>query len=189
MHIQEIPRDALEYGFRGARLPLTVAGKLLARGDSNWPPALMFDKVEAGVKAIVGRVARDETLQSSARLQRADVTKREEAMAERARAGVEQQAEAQRDAVEARDETLDVDNEFQAKKSASRSRVKATAGNIAGNRKLAEEGELQQANEAAADEVAHREAEVEQAPEARPTAELESDAVEQARLPGGDRRG
>jgi hypothetical protein len=99
MQIKEIPRDALQLGFRGARVPLTVAQKLLARGDSNWPPALMFDKVEAGVKDLVGRATRDETLHASARLLRAEVTKREEAMAERAYAvEVEQQAEARAEA-------------------------------------------------------------------------------------------
>ncbi len=100
MQIKEIPRDALELGFRSARLPLTVAEKLLARRDSTWPPAFVFDKVEAGVKDIVGRATHDETLQASARLQRAKVTKREEAMAERAHAAeVQQQGEAR---VEAR---------------------------------------------------------------------------------------
>lgn len=99
MQIKEIPRDALELGFRGARLPLTVAEKLLARGDSSWPPALVFDKVEAGVKDIVGRAIRDETLLAAGRLQRATVGKREEAMAERAHAAeVEQQAEARAEA-------------------------------------------------------------------------------------------
>jgi hypothetical protein len=99
MQIKEIPRDALELGFRSARLPLTLAEKLLARSDSNWPPALVFDKVEAGVKDIVGRATGDETLQASARLQRATVTRREEAMAERAHAAeVEQQAEARAEA-------------------------------------------------------------------------------------------
>src|ERR687898_2572764 len=99
MQINEIPRDALGVGLRGARLPLTVAEKLLARGDSSWAPALVFDKVEAGVKDIVGRATRDETLRASGRLQRAEVTKREEAMAERAHAAeVEHQAEARAEA-------------------------------------------------------------------------------------------
>jgi colicin import membrane protein len=99
MQIKEIPRDALELGFRSARLPLTVAEKLLARRDSTWPPALVFDKVEAGVKDIVGRATHDEPLQASARLQRAKVTKREEAMAERAHAAeVQQQGEARAEA-------------------------------------------------------------------------------------------
>jgi colicin import membrane protein len=95
MQIKELRRDALELGFRGARLPLTVAEKLLGRSDSSWPPALVFDKVEAGVKDIVGRATGDETLQASGRLQHAEVTKREEATADRAHAAeVEQEAEA-----------------------------------------------------------------------------------------------
>ena len=112
MQIKEIPRDALELGFRGARLPLTVAERLLARSDSSWPPALMFDKVEAGVKDLVGWATRDETLHASARLLRAEVTKREEAMAERAHAvELEQQAaaraEARRDELAAQREAVE----------------------------------------------------------------------------------
>jgi uncharacterized protein YjbJ (UPF0337 family) len=62
-------------------------------------------------------------------------------------------------------------------------KVKAAAGNIAGDRDLAEEGELQQARGARADEAARLEAEAEQAAdETRTKAELESHAVEQARL-------
>src|ERR687897_1860210 len=62
-------------------------------------------------------------------------------------------------------------------------KVKAAAGNIAGDRDLAEEGELQRAKGAQADEAARPQAEAEQAAdEARTKAELESNAVEQARL-------
>jgi uncharacterized protein YjbJ (UPF0337 family) len=62
-------------------------------------------------------------------------------------------------------------------------KVKAAAGNIAGDRDLAEEGELQQAKGARADEASRLEAEAEQAAdETRTKAELESHAVEQARL-------
>ena len=62
-------------------------------------------------------------------------------------------------------------------------KVKAAAGNIAGHRDLAEEGELQQAKGARADEAARLEAQAEQAAdEARTKAEVESNAVEQARL-------
>lgn len=49
MRINRIPRYALDLGLRGARLPPTVAERMLARGHdtSTWPPVLMFDKVEA----------------------------------------------------------------------------------------------------------------------------------------------
>lgn len=87
MRIKEIPRDALELGFRSVRLPLSVAGKVLTRGGdtSTWGPVLLFDKAEAGVKDIVGRVTGDDTLRVAARLQRGEVAKREEALAQRAR--------------------------------------------------------------------------------------------------------
>jgi uncharacterized protein YjbJ (UPF0337 family) len=62
-------------------------------------------------------------------------------------------------------------------------KVKAAAGKIAGDRDLAEEGELQQAKGARADEAARLEAEAEQAAdETRTKAELESHAVEQKGL-------
>ena len=62
-------------------------------------------------------------------------------------------------------------------------KVKAAAGNVAGDRDLAEEGRLQQAKGARAGEAARLEVEAEQAAdEARTRAELESNAVEQARL-------
>lgn len=99
MQIKELRRDALDLGFRGARLPLTVAEKLLGRSNTSWPPALVFDKVESGVKYVVGRATGDEALHASSRLQRAEVTKREEAMADRAHAAdVKQEAEARAEA-------------------------------------------------------------------------------------------
>jgi uncharacterized protein YjbJ (UPF0337 family) len=62
-------------------------------------------------------------------------------------------------------------------------KVKAAAGNVAGDQDLAEEGKLQQAKGARADEAARRAAEAEQAAdETRTKAELESHAVEHARL-------
>jgi hypothetical protein len=59
----QIPRGALALGLWTARLPLTVAEKVLARGHdtSAWPPAVLFDKIEAGVKEVVGRVTHDQT--------------------------------------------------------------------------------------------------------------------------------
>jgi uncharacterized protein YjbJ (UPF0337 family) len=60
-------------------------------------------------------------------------------------------------------------------------KVKAAAGNLAGRRDLAEEGELQQSRADQADEAARLEAEAEQAAdEARARAGIEANAVEQA---------
>jgi uncharacterized protein YjbJ (UPF0337 family) len=60
-------------------------------------------------------------------------------------------------------------------------KVKEAVGNLAGNRDLAEEGELQQAQAAEARRAARLEAEAEQAAdEARVDAELQATAVDQA---------
>jgi uncharacterized protein YjbJ (UPF0337 family) len=60
-------------------------------------------------------------------------------------------------------------------------KVKEAAGNLAGNRDLAEEGELQQARAAEARHAARLEAEAEQAAdEARVDAELQATAIDQA---------
>ena len=117
MQISQLPRDAVELGLRGARLPLTVAERVFGRGHdtSTWPPVVVFDKVEAGVKDIVGRATHDDTLLAAAHLQRSEVAKREDAMTARAQATeVETEAaartrarreelDAERDAVDAAD--------------------------------------------------------------------------------------
>ena len=108
MQVTQIPRKAVQFGLWGARLPLTVAERVLARGlgdTSTWLPNLAFDKVEAGVKDIVGLATRDDTLVTAARLQRAEITRLESARAARVHAiEVVDDAEA---AAQARREELD----------------------------------------------------------------------------------
>jgi uncharacterized protein YjbJ (UPF0337 family) len=108
MQVTQIPRKAIQFGLWGARLPLTLAERVLARGQedtSTWPPNLAFDKVEAGVKDVVGRATRDDTLVTAARLQRAEITRLESARAARVHATkVVDDAEA---AAQARREELD----------------------------------------------------------------------------------
>lgn len=117
MRIDQIPRTALDLGLRSARLPLTVAETVLARGQdtSSWPPALLFDRVEAGVKDLVGRATHDEALQAAARLQRAEVAKREEALVRRSKAvdvaaGAEARADDRLAQLEAEREALDTES-------------------------------------------------------------------------------
>jgi hypothetical protein len=108
MQVTQIPRLAVRFGLWGARLPLTLADRVLARGQedtSTWPPNLAFDKFEAGVKDIVGRATRDDTLVTAAGLQRAEITRLESARAARGHATkVVDDAEA---AAQARREELD----------------------------------------------------------------------------------
>jgi hypothetical protein len=99
--LEQIPRDAVTLALRGARLPLTAYELVARRGQDpdEWPPALLFEKVEATVREAVGRVTGDDALVGSARLQRAEVAKRFEAIAKAtaAEAAVE---EAEREAAE-----------------------------------------------------------------------------------------
>jgi hypothetical protein len=108
MQVTQIPREAVQFGLWGARLPLILAERVLARGQedtSTWLPNLAFDKVEAGVKDIVGRATHDDTLVTAARLQRAEITRLESARAAREHAAnVVDHAEA---AAKARREDLD----------------------------------------------------------------------------------
>lgn len=108
MQVTQIPRQAVQFSLWGARLPLTLAERVLARGQENtstWLPNLAFDKVEAGVKDIVGRATHDDTLVTAARLQRAEITRLESARAAREHATkVVDDAEA---AAQARREELD----------------------------------------------------------------------------------
>src|SRR5690606_14314468 len=92
---------------KGARLPLTAVEAVAKRGEdtAGWPPSVAFEKVEATVKDVVGRITRDEQLIGLARLQRAEVAKREQASLERAEAtavrrDAAQAAAARRDQIE-----------------------------------------------------------------------------------------
>ena len=99
MDIAKIRRDALALWLQGLRLPLTATEAVLKPGGdtTSWPPAIAFEKVEVAIKEAVGTVLRDDTLVGMARLQRAAVTQREEALAKRADAAVTR-AEARRTA-------------------------------------------------------------------------------------------
>jgi hypothetical protein len=101
MDIAKVRRDTLALWLQGLRLPLTAAETVLKRGEgsASWPPAIAFEKVAAAVKEAVGTVLRDETLIGMARLQRAEVTQREVALAKRADAEATR-AEARRTAEE-----------------------------------------------------------------------------------------
>ena len=59
-------------GCAAARLPLDLAeGQLLGERRADWPPVLIFDTVESGIKQLVGSLTRDATLVQEGRLERA----------------------------------------------------------------------------------------------------------------------
>jgi hypothetical protein len=61
MEIQQIPRKAVRTGFRAARLPLTVATRVLRRND-EWLPTRAYETVESRLKQVVGRAVHDDEL-------------------------------------------------------------------------------------------------------------------------------
>lgn len=118
MKLEQIPRDAVTFALRGARLPLTTYELVARRGQDpdEWPPALLFEKVEATLRGAVGRVTGDDVLVGQARLQRAEIERRFEAIAkataaeeareaaDRAAAGTIEDLDERRQAADARAE-------------------------------------------------------------------------------------
>jgi len=112
--MQEIRQSALMLWLKGVRLPLTAVESVAKRGQdtASWPPSIAFEKVEASVKEVVGRITGDDQLLGMARLQRAEVAKRQEALfkkgeAERLRQDARQRAEAEKARVEDRREAAE----------------------------------------------------------------------------------
>ena len=66
--------QVLKLGFRGARLPLTIAERVVeitGADVATWPPVLLYDTVEGQAKQLVGRLVGDEDLASEGARQRA----------------------------------------------------------------------------------------------------------------------
>ena len=86
-------------GCAAARLPLDLAeGQLLGERRADWPPVLIFDTVESGIKQLVGSLTRDATLVQEGRLERAKVAELREAVE------LETVAESRREAADAEHE-------------------------------------------------------------------------------------
>jgi hypothetical protein len=88
MDLTELPRTTLDAGMAVLRLPLTATEMLLrpGRDNSQWPPAVVFDRIDATVRETVGRVLRDDALIEQARLERSEASMREQAMRKEAEA-------------------------------------------------------------------------------------------------------
>lgn len=96
MKIQELPRTAVNGWLQMVRLPLTTFEAVARRGrdNSEWPPALAFERVEVAVKETFGNVVGDDELVAQARVQRAKVAEIERALTKEAEAAAKaQQAE------------------------------------------------------------------------------------------------
>lgn len=88
-----LPERAVERWLQVLRLPMTLTESILRRSDGQqWPPMLAFEGFEAFVRESAGRLLGDEQLLDHARLQRAEIAQRRQAIlahaeaSERARA-------------------------------------------------------------------------------------------------------
>jgi hypothetical protein len=97
-NVQTLPRTVIQGYLYAARLPLTaVARAAHQQNNEHWPPALAYEKFEAGVETVLGSVLRDSTLVEKGRIRRAKIAQLLKAdeltlVAEHERAAADQQA-------------------------------------------------------------------------------------------------
>jgi flagellar biosynthesis GTPase FlhF len=101
--LKTVPRTVVGAYLRAARLPLTVAERIAKQqGNAQWPPALAFESVEAGVETVLGAFLKDDALVDKGRLRQAKVAQLRKAaeletVAEQARAEADQTFEQRRE--------------------------------------------------------------------------------------------
>jgi hypothetical protein len=92
MKLQALPRRVINTYLSAARLPLTAVAKVSGQQQNDqWPPALVFEGVEASIQTTLGSLLRDEQLLDSGRLRQAKVAQLRKA------AELEALAESERD--------------------------------------------------------------------------------------------
>lgn len=107
MSMQQIPRTVVRTWLRAARLPVSVAERVVQRDGSSrtFAPAVAFDTVDADVRQLVGTLLRDDELVQEGRLRQAKVAQLRdaaqlEAEAERRRIEADAEFERRREADE-----------------------------------------------------------------------------------------
>jgi hypothetical protein len=167
MDAHELTRNGLSIWLKGLRLPLTALESVVKRGHdtSGWLPSVAFEQVEAGVKGAVGRLTGDEHLVGLARLQRAEATKRWEALAKRSaaegirrsarrraeaeRADIEEARESVEERAAEREEQIEEEREAAEVQAAQRAaKKKATARRTASSRAQATDRKAKEAEQA-----------------------------------------
>jgi hypothetical protein len=110
-----VPRAVVNGYLRAGRLPITIAERIAGqKGNESWPPALAYERLEAGVEAIAGSLLGDAALTEAGRLRQARVSKLREAAELQTVAAVareearEQQHERKAEIAEKRKQTLRV---------------------------------------------------------------------------------
>lgn len=73
-NVQVVPRLIVSGYLKAVRLPLTATERIAnQQGNKQWPPALAFERFEAGVETIAGSLLRDPALVDKGRLRHAKV--------------------------------------------------------------------------------------------------------------------
>jgi hypothetical protein len=73
-NVQAVPRLFVSSYLTVLRLPLMVTRRIAKqRGNEKWPPALAFERFEAGVETLAGSLLRDQALTQTGRLRQAKV--------------------------------------------------------------------------------------------------------------------
>jgi hypothetical protein len=151
-------------GCAAARLPLDLAeGQLLGERRSDWPPVLIFDTVESGIKQLVGSLTRDAALVQEGRLERAKVAELRKAVefetvAESRREAADAEHEARLHADEDRRRQIE-ERKIEQQRAAERKREeKQRRAETAIERKRAAATRVEDAEEGAAERIARAEA-------------------------------
>lgn len=109
MNLRAVPGRALDQYLKALRLPVTAAERVATRGGKEpagtFAPGLLFDRVDAGVRAAAGGVLGDATLTEEARRIRLAADERERAArlaaaAETTEVEAERRAELQQEAAD-----------------------------------------------------------------------------------------
>lgn len=116
MSLQTIQRTALRSWLSAVRLPLTATELVVGKQGATWPPAVVFDSFEAGVKKGVGTLIGDPQLVQEGMLERGKVEQLRdaaelEAAAERRRQEAEARFEERAETVNERAERIEREQE------------------------------------------------------------------------------
>ena len=77
-----LPCTVVHLGLAAIRLPLTLAEAVLAKsGDQQWPPALLFKRIESQVALSIGSLIGDDALTDDGRRRRTRASLLEKAVA------------------------------------------------------------------------------------------------------------
>lgn len=92
MNLTAVPGVALDRALRLWKLPLNLAQAVLGQTDAaTWPPAMVYERFEAGTRELVGNFVHDERLLERARLQRLKLAQLDRSVGLEAEAELERQ--------------------------------------------------------------------------------------------------